>query len=530
MNGAVRGMDWSRQARGLFMLFCLFGLVWMFVNWVMTGFTQMLMMGGLAIAMLIIALSTLNDWRNGLYMFLGWLLIEDLVRKYMGNGTALFFGKDVLAAITILSFFLAKQRGEVPWFRPRFIAPMALFFGLAVIQVFNPGSPSIIYGLLGLKLYFFYFPLIYVGYAMLETNRDLERFLIYSVVLGAAIAFLGIVQSVVGLSFLNPTELAPELEALGNLKRYSPLTGEMLFAPTSVFVSSGRFAMYVILVAILALGTQAYLLVVRHRRAIYGLLGVGVAVVAAMESGSRGCILYTIMSALVLSAAFLWGAPWRWREGKRLVRAVRLSFLVGGAGLFLMVQLFPKIIGANWAFYSETLSPTSSASDLQYRTLDYPLMNLELAFQNGRWLYGSGTGTNSLGMQYVASLLGQPPPSGVLESGGGVLVAEMGILGPILWLIWSGSLLYYASQIVRQLRETAYFPVAFSIFWYAFILLVPMTYAGMSPYQNYVMNAYFWVLIGILFRLPKLAQMQQAVPLPNHVRGMARWQLATGGR
>jgi hypothetical protein len=49
-------------------------------------------------------------------------------------------------------------------------------------------------------------------------------------------------------------------------------------------------------------------------------------------------------------------------------------------------------------------------------------------------------------------------------------------------------------------------------------------------YQNFVNNAYLWLLIGVLFRLPKLAQMPQSVPMAKHARGMARWQLAVGRR
>jgi hypothetical protein len=67
-------------------------------------------------------------------------------------------------------------------------------------------------------------------------------------------------------------------------------------------------------------------------------------------------------------------------------------------------------------------------------------------------------------------------------------------------------LLYFAWKIVRQLRTTSYFPIALSIWWYAFVLLVPLSYNGMAPYQNYVMNAYLWLLVGILFRLPVLAR------------------------
>ena len=87
--------------------------------------------------------------------------------------------------------------------------PLALFFALAFVQVFNTWTPSILYGLLGLKLYFYYFPLIYAGYALIRNANDLEQFLLYNLGLGMLIALLGIIQSIVGLKFLNPMALAP---------------------------------------------------------------------------------------------------------------------------------------------------------------------------------------------------------------------------------------------------------------------------------------------------------------------------------
>jgi hypothetical protein len=36
------------------------------------------------------------------------------------------------------------------------------------------------------------------------------------------------------------------------------------------------------------------------------------------------------------------------------------------------------------------------------------------------------------------------------------------------------------------------------------LLLYPLTFGGMVPYQNFVTNAYLWLLVGILFRLPEL--------------------------
>jgi len=520
MNGVLALRNRSKSFSGLLLFAGLMATVLALTNWIVTGSLEMLVMGGMAIALVTIVVTTLNNWRIGVLLFLLWLLFEDLARKYLGNGLILFFGKDVLAAITYISLWRSKRRGEVAWFKPPFMVPLAFFFFLAAIQVFNTWTPSVLYGFLGLKLYFYYFPLFYAGYALLRNAADLEQLLVFNMALGLVIAVLGIIQSIVGLKFLNPMVLAPELEGLGNLTRYTPITHQAVPEPSSVFVSAGRFASYIILVVILALGTQAYLLLTRRRRAAWGFLGVGIAVVAAMQSGSRGAIIYVTMSLLVLSAGFLWGAPWRWGQGRRLVKAMRRAFLVGAIGLFFMVQFFPSSIGARWAFYSETLSPTSSASELHYRTWDYPVSNLLTALQHPRWLYGDGTGTASLGMQYVARVLGQAPINFWVENGWGTLILEMGILGPILWLIWTFSLLYFSWKVVRQLRQTVYFPVALSIFWYAFVLLVPFSYNGMAPYQNFVMNAYLWLMLGVLFRLPYLAGKPQAIPRQAQVANL----------
>src|SRR5712671_5511689 len=45
----------------------------------------------------------LNNRRNGLYFFLTWLLFEDFARKYLGNNMAIYFAKDILAAVVFLS-------------------------------------------------------------------------------------------------------------------------------------------------------------------------------------------------------------------------------------------------------------------------------------------------------------------------------------------------------------------------------------------------------------------------------------------
>jgi hypothetical protein len=69
------------------------------------------------------------------------------------------------------------------------------------------------------------------------------------------------------------------------------------------------------------------------------------------------------------------------------------------------------------------------------------------------------------------------------------------------------------------LKGSAWFPIGFSIFLYAFVLLIPTTFASMQAYEDFVINAYFWTLLGILFRLPTLTLSSQfanpSVPVGN---------------
>ena len=63
---------------------------------------------------------------------------------------------------------------------------------------------------------------------------------------------------------------------------------------------------------------------------------------------------------------------------------------------------------------------------------------------------------------------------------------------------------------MRKLKQTALFPIGFAIFWYVFMLLGPFTFYGLNNYQNYLTNAYLWLTLGILYRLPGLLSEEQA--------------------
>jgi hypothetical protein len=324
-------------------------------------------------------------------------------------------------------------------------------------------------------------------------------------VLALIIVSLGIVQSILGHTFLNPEHPAEDIRELSTSYRMAPISGLSMYRPTSVFVSSGRYGDFLLVIWLIVFGFSGYLLLRHKRGRAFAFLVFGLTAAAIALCASRGILLWCIGSALVGSIAFVWGAPWRQREVMRVLRHVQRAALGVGLAVVILLATYPEALLSRVAFYSETLLPSSTASELQHRTWDYPIRNFLGAFGSERWPYGYGIGTLSLGTQYVARIFHAKPPTSSVESGFGIIVLEMGIGGLILWFVMCFAILVAAWRVVKKLRGSPWFPLAFVIFWYAGLLLFPLTFNGLQPYQDFVLNAYFWLLLGILFRLPSIA-------------------------
>jgi hypothetical protein len=510
MANFASGVLDTRLVRTIFMLVGLFYFTYTVAQWVITDNTAYMVLSVIAVLGVIMTMAILKDWRSGLVIFLCWLVLEDMIRKYFGNSLIIFFAKDVIIGITYFSMLLARRKNQLLVFKPPFMFWLAIFFWMALAQVFNPHSPTFFFGLLGMKTYFYYVPLMYAGYAILRNEEDLRKVLMLNMWIAIVVAGLGVLQSFGGGGFLNPEGMAPELYELSHLVREAPQSHLMAHRATSVFVSDGRFGMFLMLLFILAFGTAGYLLLrtKRGRGVVY--LAVGIVTLATVMSSSRGTNVYMVIDAIVLGLALFWGAPWRQRQAFRMGKAIRWMATVAGVALLIAVLVFPEEVKARWAFYSETLLPSSANYELGFRAWEYPILNLEVLSGQPNLITGNGTGIASLGAQYVTKLTGVPTLGLGSESGYGTLIVEFGALGPILWTFWTFSLLFSAWKVVRKLKQTALFPIGFAIFWYAFMLLGPFTFYGLNTYQNYLTCAYLWLIIGMLFRLPGLLAEDQA--------------------
>jgi hypothetical protein len=62
-------------------------------------------------------------------------------------------------------------------------------------------------------------------------------------------------------------------------------------------------------------------------------------------------------------------------------------------------------------------------------------------------------------------------------------------------------------ESVKKLRGSAWFPMAF---------------ASLATYEDFVLNAYFWLMLGLLFRLPTLALSAEFANTPAPAAGTRR--------
>ena len=179
---------------------------------------------------------------------------------------AIYFAKDCLVLLLYLSFFRWQRSNRGERFRPAFIVPLLCFFFLGLIQVFNPSSTSLFYGWMGMKLYFLYVPLLYIGYHFIDSEHRLRSVFVFNSVL---------VLVIVGLRY-RPGNNWPYLSESSSHAGGHPrlkftlqnLRQSLVWLPIGLlpyFVSTGRFQNFLVVSWILTLGFGGFLLLRSQR-------------------------------------------------------------------------------------------------------------------------------------------------------------------------------------------------------------------------------------------------------------------------
>ncbi|MEM9543456.1 MAG: hypothetical protein AAGA60_28675, partial [Cyanobacteria bacterium P01_E01_bin.42] len=151
---------------------------------------------GLIILFTIIYVS-FRDWRRSVKAIFFILVIDGAIRKWVLPQASefIYFFKDFVLLGAYLRYYLFPQ-GERRFPIKNNFVNIAVFIasGWCIFQAFNPNLGSPIVGILGLKSYLFYIPLIWMMPSLFRSEEEFFIFLRNHLFLLIPVGILGIVQ------------------------------------------------------------------------------------------------------------------------------------------------------------------------------------------------------------------------------------------------------------------------------------------------------------------------------------------------
>ncbi|HZN14496.1 MAG TPA: hypothetical protein VFB78_09540 [Acidimicrobiales bacterium] len=434
----------------------------------------------------------MKHWWLGLAVFLAWLPFEDLFRKFNGNALEIYAVKDVLFVFALVCA-MPQLFATHAWRRALGSAriPTLLLVGWAIAL----SVPTILdadwrQAAIALHLDFLYLPLVGVGF-LVGVDRDRASRAVKGLALFAAVVLaIGLVQALVGPTFLNPGQAAPGLGGFSQYRGSYLVGGRGIFIPTGTFVDPGRFAQ----LAELAVALVLAWLVSRGQSRSRALAAIAAATIlaAVWASGSRAVL---VLSAVLVAVALLAAA-----KPQDRVRRLTATAALALTSMLVISVLLPTTFSATRSWYTKTLDPRSASNEWAFRWHSYG-GGMATGVRIGGVL-GRGTGDQSLGKQYLyggdtRSLEGLYQ----LESGYGAIAAEWGLIGLALWLTWLFAWFRRLRRSCAHLAGTTHQRVAIMLSSWIAIVLAIQFFAGLQFFQNYFVNAYIWLLSGVVFGL-----------------------------
>ena len=225
-----------------------------------------------------------------------------------------------------------------------------------------------------------------------------------------------------------------------------------------------------------------------------------------MSGGRTGFVVGACLVALgAIASAFTDRRPALGRAG--------MVVALGLGAVFLFSALVPDLFSSRLDWYKQTLDPRSSENEWSFRWDSYGDATRRGIEIGG--LIGLGTGRESLGKQYIyGDLQGTPAGAYQVEGGYAAVAVEWGAIGLSLWILWTLAWLYRQWHCVRMAPSGPLRAMGLVLLgWMVFFLVIGFL-GGLQGYQNYIPNAYFWLLSGVIFGLPRLSETNEEIEPP----------------
>lgn len=436
-------------------------------------------------SLLIIGVSLIN-WRTSIKIALVLVIIEGALRKWVlpQSSEVVYFLKDLFFIGSYIHYFSFLPISRTIIAKQRTIAILVLLsFAWCLFQVFNPSLGSVLAGVLGLKSYFLYIPLIWMVPSLFNSRQELYNILRFYLILAFPVGLLGIVQ------YYSPSFSPINVYASG--EEASAFVGSGLNQRVRVsgtFSYLGSYAVYVqFCLCLLVPFLQS------KQSKLWELFCIATSllvVVNILMTGSRTPVIATcfvISLYLVIKGI----------SQPRSVLSSYTRFLIPIVIISCSVVFwFPDALDA----LVERATSSDSVSERSVGSLVEPF-----EFVRFKELDGYGTGATN---QAVSALrlalnlpIGEKIPIGY-ESEPGRVMLEVGPLGFALWYALRIVLLFALWRAFRQLRNPFLKDLALIVF------LLQLIHLPSFIVFNPTASIYYWFLGGFIFLLPRLERLE----------------------
>jgi hypothetical protein len=418
-----------------------------------------------------------------LFLLFFFSLIEGVYINYFYPSQIPLLLKDALVGYTYLLFVVQGHlRGSVSK-TGALLVPIAIYIGIYVLQVFNPGLSNPLVGLVGLRVAVFYIPLILVAQAAFREPREVVDFVKFALLLTAPVCLYSIYQYFSGAAHI--ASLGPGYVKRGvAILHGGGVGGVYTFRTLATFTYSSSFSIFIMLMAPFAWNLFRANEPQRWRYLALGTLLL--LVIAQLTTGGRQALIFTVLTVLLA-------------EGFRKRKVLTRLAAAGAIGLGILLGFF--LLGeAKLARYETVLD----LAQVKWRYETYFIGHNLTALRASP--LGGGSGSASAAARHVKGLQVM-----ATETAFSKIVYETGIPGVVAFLWMLGALLLRSRRIIRNLKDPSllWFSRAFS----AVAVITFLTSFNGWPLDVPPMNALFWALGGMLLASPALAAANSTDPL-----------------
>lgn len=431
------------------------------------------------VAVLVLAPWIFQRWQRGIFLLLAYIPFAGVVTLSLYPSSLPMVFKDIVFVIpAYLSFFLAKRVKSRQVRIPPLIGGIMIALAVVVLsQMFNPGVANWVVAAIGAKVWLFYLPMLFLAFAMIESQDDMVKILRLMVVIAWVPCTVGIAQWLGSMQFgyEETMETFYGEAAKGATQNFARMeAGGTYFRIPATFSFVAQYFGYTLAMIVPAYALMRLDVSPNWRR--FSTCTFALVIVASFLSGARAAFLFVPL--LLALTALLDG------------RASGMTVMAIASPILLFVGLYIGGIDP-FAMYNMVSELTLTyADEIAYGGLVEALQST--------WL-GVGTGMNTGAARYgfaeYETFIG-------IENYYAKAFYELGIGGFGIVVGLFLSIIIHGYNIHRHIHGKEMKSVSAAIL--AFIITM-----SLNSFKGWLIdldpiNVYFWIFAGFIFKLKYL--------------------------